>query len=459
MHTFNPVLLSIESAANLEPAGGAMERVTDDNIGLIISDARTQDVAAAAPQAVQPVEAQQPAETQPASPTEQRPTAEQPQAEQPASPPDATQEAVSTAPESVFAPIFDLVTLPPEQAVPQAVDVMRNLHATDPLTYRLLASAVLQASPKTAAEFALKANGIPSEKVLEFSAWLANGGDKLPEPVEFPAFDQTIVKLDAAKGYMEDEQNQWVRLASGLELNLADPRDKSHLELEKRLYDADVKDKQDARTTAERTRQEEDQRKQAEAQQAQQDFAARVDFYMEDRRSLVNSMLSETINALAPEDKMRGLMLQATVTNLLESQDAGLLALFKQTDPQTAAALESISALGNKVAAYVREGAGFEKSPDGKWQMVGRAKELAEQQARVIRTAVNAIRDTFNKDILRTNRAELAATSTEPKIPQGVESLTSNAPNQPPDFSNLNTLDDLIRAGREHDRQVAAGRN
>lgn len=469
--TQSPLLLSIEDAANINPAGGdtppAMERVTDD-IGSILGDARTQDIEASQNrQAVQPEQpSAQPSQVDSAridaaQATEQQATDSQvaptDQAAQTQQPPESEDVSVSTAPESVFAPIFDLVTLPPEQAVPQAVDMMREFYQRDPLTYKLFASAVLQASPKSAAEFVLRANGIPAEKVGEFNSWLARGGDKLPEPVEYPVFDATVVKLDAAKGYMDDVANQWVRLANGLELNMADPRDKSHFELEKRLYDGDVKDKVGARAEAERTRQADDERKQNEAAQAQQDFSARVDYYMEDRRGMINSLLADSMNNLAPDDKMRGAMLQSLVTNLLERTDPALLTMFKQIDPATATAIDSITAIGNKVAAYVRDGAGFERGPDGKWQMVGRAKELADQQARLIRTAVNAIKDKFNNDILRTNRAELAATSTEPKIPQTAQPLTSNAP-QPPDFNNLNTLDDLLRAGREHDRQMAASR-
>lgn len=458
------LLLSIEDAGNINPVGGdtapPMERVTDD-IGSILGDARTQDIAASR-QATQSNQAETPPLAQPDAPQSD---ATPPPVDQVAQPAEQVQspaqvesqpEAIA-APESVFAPIFDLVTLPPEQAVPQAVDMMREFYQRDPLTYKLFASAVLQASPKSAAEFVLRANGIPAEKVGEFNSWLARGGDKLPEPVEYPVFDATVVKLDAAKGYMDDVANQWVRLANGLELNMADPRDKSHFELEKRLYDGDVKDKVGARAEAERTRQADDERKQNEAAQAQQDFSARVDYYMEDRRGMINSLLADSMNNLAPDDKMRGAMLQSLVTNLLERTDPALLTMFKQIDPATATAIDSITAIGNKVAAYVRDGAGFERGPDGKWQMVGRAKELADQQARLIRTAVNGIKDKFNNDILRTNRAELAATSTEPKIPQTAQPLTSNAP-QPPDFNNLNTLDDLLRAGREHDRQMAASR-
>lgn len=465
----SPLLLSVEDAGNIDTAGGggspAMERVTDD-ISSILGDARTQDMAAAqGGQNNAQADTQQPqidtAQAGAAQITDQSPSPDQTaqqaaQAEQPQQAAEAQPESLA-APESVFAPIFDLVTLPPDQAIPQAVDMMRNFYATDPLTYKLFASAVLQASPKSAAEFVLKANGIPQEKVGEFQQWLARGGDKLPEPVEYPAFEQTVVRLRASQEIDQDAENQWVRLANGLELNLADLRDKAHFDLEKRLYDGDVKDKVGARAEAERTQQEETQRKENEALQAQQDYTSRVDFYVEDRRGMISSMLADTINNLAPEDKMRGAMLQSLVTNLVERTDPALLAMFKQIDPATATAIDSITTIGSKVAAYVKDGAGFERGADGKLQMTGRAKELADQQARAIRVAVNGIKDKFNNDILRLNRAERAATSTEPKIPQDAQPVISNAP-QPPDFSKLETLDDLLAAGREYDRQAAGRR-
>lgn len=457
--TGSPLLLSIESAANIDPAGGGgmppeqpLERVTDDSVGSIISDyaserhearqaVQADTVAAAQQDATQAVgqqdEAQQATEGQQAG----QEAAQVAQTEQPAD--------TVAAPESVFAPIFDLVTLPTEQAVPQAVDMMRQFYQADPLTYKLLASAVLQASPKAATEFVLRANGIPQEKVGEFQSWLARGGDKLPEPVEYPAFGQTVQKLRASDTVIEDAENQWVRLPNGLELNLANPRDKSHFELEKRLYDGDVKDKQALRADADRQRQEADSRKQAEAEAAQQDLTSRVDFYYEDRRGIVAPLLADTINNLAPEDKMRGMMLQSLVTNLLERTDPALLTMLKQTDPETAAVIDSITAIGNKLTPYVREGAGFEKTPDGKWQMVGRAKELADQQARLIRTAVNGIKDRSNKDILRTNRAELAATATAPVIPQGVKEVVSRQPESdafdPEKDSRASIIDDYRR--------------
>lgn len=411
------LLLSIENAENIAPPGGdtspVIERVIDDSASSIISDyaadqfsARQEQPAPETPPVAEPppVEPVQPAEPSLVSPA-----------------PDP--EPIATAPESFLAPIFDLVSVEPEQSLPQAVGLMRDFYNRDPLTYKLFASAVLQASPKSAAEFVLKANGIPQEKVGEFHQWLARGGDKLPELVEHPAFDQTVVKLRASDDIDQDAENQWVRLANGVELNLANPRDKSHFELEKRLYDADVKDKVGVRTEAERAQQEEAQRKENEALQAQQDYTSRVDFYVSDRQGIVDSLLADTINNLSPDDKIRGVMLQSLVTSLVKSTDLALSDIYRQIDPHTAEAFDSITAIGKNMAAYVRDGAGFERAADGKLQMTGRAKELADQQARAIRVAVNGIKDKFNKDILRLNRAELAATATAPQIPQDARTV------------------------------------
>lgn len=415
----SPLLLSVENAGNIDPAGGQtppppLERVTDDSASSIISDYASEQIAARQEQSAPVIEPPPTDQTaQQAAQTDVQPTQEV----QPPAQPEVAQEAAIAAPESFLAPIFDLVTANPSEAIPQAVDLMRDFYQRDPLTYKLFANAVLQASPKSAVEFVLRTNGIPQEKVGEFQAWIARGGDKLPEPVEYPVFDATVTKLGAVQGVAEDEANQWVRLASGLELNLADQRDKPHFELERRLYDSDVKDKQQQRADTERQQQEDEQRKQDEAVQAQQNLTSRVDFYVSDRQEIVDSVLADTINNLGPDDKIRGAMLQSLVTNLVKFTDPALSDMYKQIDPPTAVVLDSITTIGDKVAAYVREGAGFEKGPDGKLQMTGRVKELADQQARAIRVAVTAIKDKFNKDIVRLNQAELAATATAPQIP------------------------------------------
>jgi hypothetical protein len=82
-------------------------------------------------------------------------------------PPPADTSTLIPSPESHLAPLFELSSLPPEQAMPQAVEVMKGFYQYDPVAYTVLANAVLQASPQSAAKLVLEANGIPTEKVSE----------------------------------------------------------------------------------------------------------------------------------------------------------------------------------------------------------------------------------------------------------------------------------------------------
>jgi hypothetical protein len=235
------------------------------------------------------------------------------------------------------------------------------------------------------------------------------------------------------------EGEQYVRLPNGLELNLLDQRDKAHFELEKRLYDADVRDKVAARESAVAQQKAEDERKEIEAYQAQQDLMDRADFYTEGRYDLIKSTLAPTISQLAPEDKLRGEMLEVYARHYIDTH-------------------KDVLAVGKQALPYVREGHGFEKGQDGKWKMSGRAAEFATQQDRIIKRELNTLIDQFNKDLLRVNRAELAATATEPKVAEAVAALTSNPP-QPPSFEARpdETVQDILAEAREYERRMRAG--
>jgi hypothetical protein len=429
-----------------EAPSQTFERVTDDSVGGILADVQASFGAtnqAGAQPTVEPTPApeQQPTPTQQPTDPAVPPTAplEEPPATEPepvAAAAEAKPEpdtALIPSPESRLAPLFELTSLPQAEALPRAIDVITDLHRHDPIAYALFANAVIQASPKVATALALEKSGIAPEKITQFNDWIAKGGDALPEPVAYPAFDTLVQPLESP------EDTQWVRLSNGLELNLLDQRDKAHFELEKRLYDADVRDKVAARESAIATQKADDERKQNEAMIAHEDFLDRVDFYTAGRYGIIKSTLDPIISKLAPEDKFKGEMLLAYANSHIDNHD-------------------EVKRLSQQASPYVKEGHGFKKGQDGKWKMSGRAAEFATQQDRIIKRELNTLVDQFNKDLLRVNRAELAATATEPKIGEAVAALTSNAP-QPPSFEPQpnETVQDILAEAREYERRMRAG--
>lgn len=351
----------------------------------------------------------------------------------PETPPPAPEPPPSIpTPESRLAPLFELTSLPPAEAMPKAVGMMEELYQYDQVAYGILANAVLRASPQSATRLVLEAQGIPAEKVTQFTDWLAKGGDALPEPAEYPAFDSLIQKLESLEG------EERVRLPNGAELDLTDPRDKAYFELEKRLYDGDVKEKVQARQEAVSKQQQEAEQRQQEAQEAQASLVARADHYTNGRYAIADEMVDRAIAALSPEDKFRGEMLKAYARTFIDSH-------------------AEITKLGKQAIPYVQQGHGFEKGADGQWRMNGRVKDFADAQDRIIRRELNTLIDRFNKDLLRVNRAELAATATEPKIPEGVKGVEVNSP-PVQGLDGLTNFNDILAAAREIDRHAGAGR-
>lgn len=420
-------------------AEAPLERVTDDSVSSIVSDMHEQwqgqqTPEAAATQIESPPAVEEPAKTEQAQEAEQGQEAtatENKTAEIAPAPPDDSSSAPT--PESRLAPIFELASLPMSQAVPQAVGVMKDFYSYDPIAYSVFANAVLQASPQSAAKLVLEANGIPKEKVEEFSSWLSRGGDALPDPIEYPAFEKTVVALESEEG------SQLVRLANGVELDLADPRDKAYFEQEKRLYDWDVKDKVKAREEAVERQKLTDQQKQDEAAEQRQVLMERADFYTQGRYGVVDEVIEKAVTPLATTDKLRADMFKVYARHYIDNHP-------------------EIQKLGQQATPYVQQGHGFEKGLDGQWKMGGRAAELATAQDRIIKRELNTLIDQFNKDILRTNRAEIAATATQPQIPPNARTVEATAPDAP-GLNGLNSISDILAAAREADRQSAKAGN
>jgi hypothetical protein len=133
------------------------ERVTDDSVSGILSDVQASFGAAnqaGAQSAVEPA----PAPEQQPTPTEPQPSPTQPEEKPTTEPEPAAAEKVEGAeaaqtdlsiptPESRLAPLFDLVSLPLEEALPKAVSEVRSLYQHDPIAYTLFANAIIHASP------------------------------------------------------------------------------------------------------------------------------------------------------------------------------------------------------------------------------------------------------------------------------------------------------------------------
>jgi hypothetical protein len=434
----NPLLLSIEDASNIGAPGGDTPAQTEqpsapqsapDSFASIINDVRE---AFAAP----PVVAQEPA----APAVEQAPSAEPApdQATAAAAPPIEPQpqeqspqeEQLPAAPESRIAPLFQLGSLPSEEALPQAVELVRDMATYDPVHYNLLANAVLQASRAGIQNLVLQDLGVPRDKIAEFTTWVKSGAQALPAPAELPAFEQTVQQLDSTDG------GKWVRLASGVEVDLNTPDGLERYENAKFRYEFEAEKKNAAIQATAAEQQKQAEAAETAALQAQQEIVSRAEFYESAQFAYADSLIKPILDALAPEDKFWGELLEARVDKML------------RTHPD-------LKKVGQEAVQHVREGYGFKKDANGQWQMSGRIADLAVSQSRTIRTQINALKDQFNKELLRRNRAEIAATVTDPVLPPGTRTVQSNAPAQP-GLGDLNSLEDIRRVAQEMDRQAQA---
>ena len=134
-------------------------------------------------------------------------------------------------------------------------------------------------------------------------------------------------------------------------------------------------------------------------------------------------MIEETVAPLAAEDKLFGDMFRAYVKDHVDNHP-------------------DMMAIGTEATPHVLAGD-------------GRVPEFAARQEAVIRKEVNTLKDSFNRAILRLNRAEIAATATAPKLPEGTRTVTAEARPLPGE-TEPRTFADIQRLAREEDQRVQA---
>lgn len=403
-------------------ASGSSASTQPDSASSIINDY------AADQHAARQVTASQP--DQPQSEPSAAPPGTEPQPDQSAAEVAQVDDPVPV-PESRIAPLFQLGSLSDEEAFPQAVDVVRSLAVDDPIHYRLLANAVLDVSPTAIRNAVLSRMGVPAEKVQEFMAWTNSGAPELPKPETVLPFEQTVQKIEPG-----EYGANWVRLADGRELNLDNPDDKDRYEVARFRHDFELKEKTEvARKAAEEAETQRVADEQA-AIQAQQDITSRTDTYMAARTSLANSLIDDAVKNLSADESFMGKMFKAFALDQISNNPDILKA-------------------GREVKQHVEGGYGFTKGQDGSWQLSGRVADLAKEQDRITRITVNALKDSFNKELLRRNRAELAATSNQPVIPDNAKTVTSAAP-QPDNYNPL--TDSRASIIDDYRRDIAAMR-
>ena len=201
------LLMSLQDAGAIDTGGGApappMERITDtpsgpDSASNIMSDLRQSfeapEPAPVATPAIDPPQAPTAPLTEPVK--EVAPVEAAPQVVAPEVTPETITEP--PAPESHLAPLFSLATLPAEEALPKAIDIIRGLAERtdpttgqrvpgyDPIVHKLLVNATFQSAPNTFRNWVLGDMGIEPAKVDQFIGWLKNGGPEAPKLDAFP---------------------------------------------------------------------------------------------------------------------------------------------------------------------------------------------------------------------------------------------------------------------------------
>jgi len=353
---------------------------------------------------------------------------------------EASTEPAIPAPESRLAPIF---TLGEADDVTVARDAVAKLRTEDPIAHDNLMNGVYFANEPFIQQYALERLGIPAAKVQEFKDWVA-AGTALPTVSTLPPFPEPnangVVVIDG------NELDLTVDPATG---RANYPGDMLAYSNAKELY-------------AMRT--EREAAKAAEAATAQQQQAARdkqtreyhdtcfrdgANVYLDARMEVVKSLVAPAIANLAPEDKVLGDMFEAYIEQKIFSRpdiekialDAKehLVAVTADVIAQGQRAGWSPTQIKDTIAARTRE---------------GRMINYAADQDRILRREIGVLKDAFLTNILRRNRAELAATATAPVVPATVQPITVATP--PLDNSQPTDYRDILRQAQEVDRQAAA---
>lgn len=433
MKFLNRLFLSIEDAGNIDTPGGdstptptpapASEPAPVANsVSDIINQVRddfSQQTAEQVPPSAQPEpsnEAQQPeAATQPAD-TEQPATGQE----------DASAEESPAATQlQGLARISDLAALPQNEAMPQAVEALQEFASYDPIAEDLLFRAMFEANRKDIHRISLIEMGLPGDlppaKVAEFVSWVKAGAQALKMPQvgpEFPAPDE----------------DGFVMLPSGAVVDINKPEGLETYEAAKFRYEFKVREEQGKVEQAEAERLEAERVENERRVVAERQVEERQVSFGNSRGEFLSSYIQSKLSNLAEQDSWLGHMVWDHIYNSISLQA-------RQTDAQGNPTTE-LGRLMRQAKPYIESGA-------------GKAKEYGEKIDVAHRAIANKILDQFNQRILRANKAEIAATVTDPKIPTTAQPITVNTP-PPQGMNNLDTYEDIIAAARELDRQNAA---
>ena len=388
------------AVAESAPPAPAMERVTDevDSAASIISDLRDHFEAEAP--AETPAEAPQP---EPAAPPVAEPPAETP-AE---APPPVEEPETLPPPESTLAPFFTLATLPAAEALPQAVDTVRALHAYDPDALKLLVNAVFQSAPKTFETWVLDDLGLTPEQIPAFKQWVENGS---PAALPLGAFPEPE---------KDGEYAGWVTLPNGVQIDTTTPEGRERYETQKALHELKAEKEQ---SLAAQQKAAAEQNAQAEAARAAQEIQVqegRVADYVNSQYSVRDALINEAVGSLAEGDKFFGDMFRAMVVQHIDSHP-------------------EIQQIGQEANRHVLAG-------------TGRVPEFARRHEAVIRREVNTLRQDFSRAMLRVNRAEIAATATAPRVPPGTQRVEVGTPPPANGERQPQSIDELLAEARQWD--------
>lgn len=441
-----PVAAPVESPSpSIAPAADSL---SDILAGVRQGDAEFQRAAPAPAPVVEPTPAVAPAVT---PPVEEPPVpAPAPTPAPDAPPPDiaaapaAEPEPESTipAPESALAPIFQLGHT--DDAVATSIETFEGLRYTDPIAFDNLIHGAFFADEERITGFVLQRQGIPADKIQEFTDYLKSG-QALPAASAPPPFP-----VPNAEGLVTIDGNELDLSVDPTTGRAKFPADRMAYDNAKKLYDIELRDQ--ARTAEERTASE--QARQAAAKQVREFhddcFKEASNTYLTERTSLIDTLIAPALADLAPEDALFGEMFKSHVELAIKnSPEMSRLAL---------SASEHMVAI---VADTIQRSQRANLSPaQTKAACVARLKEgrmvnFAAEQDSLLRRQITQLKNDFINATLRRNRAEIAATSTRPVVPENARQVESIAP---PLINNdqPQTLQDILAGVRQYDAEEYA---
>lgn len=338
------------------------------------------------------------------------------------------------APESWLAPLFTLGN--DEAAIDQATGIVKDLSLNDPIAYSNLAHGVYYADQQRMQALALRDLGVSPAKVQEFVTW-AKSGQPLAAPQNAPA------------AFPVPDEYGMATLPSGRQVDTTTPEGAEIYDLAKFRHE---QTQAEAQRTAEAERVT--QQNEARLEQSWQTFGGNcldecATTYMDARTKIVSDLVTPAIASLQGEDALLG---QMFLTHAHQK------AVESVSDIGVEASRDLQAIINDAVARGRAQGLKPEQIKASCLQRIQQGKMLthAARQDQRIRVEVNKMVAQFSRMILARNRAEIAATVTDPKVPEGARTVTANAAPQANDLSQVTDINEVMRLAREQDRQNAA---